>query len=57
LDDLLLDLSVNPIIDQCEAADDPAKDLLGLTVIDPARGSGQVHLRPYLDHGRSAQFA
>lgn len=41
----LLDTSLDPVLDQCEAeADDPEKALLKLSVIDPACGSGHFLL-------------
>lgn len=42
---LLLDNTLNPVLDEREAqAADPAEELLGLTVIDPACGSGHFLL-------------
>ena len=41
----LLDTALDPVLDRAEAeADDPAEALLGLTVIDPACGSGHFLL-------------
>lgn len=41
----LLDSTLDPVLDRIEAeADDPAKALLGVTVIDPACGSGHFLL-------------
>ena len=41
----LLDTALDPVLDRTEAeADDPAEALLGLTVIDPACGSGHFLL-------------
>lgn len=42
---LLLDSTLDPVLDRVEAeAEDPAKALLGVTVIDPACGSGHFLL-------------
>ncbi|MFX5854680.1 hypothetical protein ABTE41_19025, partial [Acinetobacter baumannii] len=42
---LLLDTTLNPVLDDREAqASDPAEELLKLTVIDPACGSGHFLL-------------
>lgn len=38
--DCLLDSALDPVIDQAERSDDPEAALLGLTVCDPACGSG-----------------
>jgi hypothetical protein len=40
----LLDTALDPVLDQCEAAADPADALLKLKVIDPACGSGHFLL-------------
>lgn len=40
----LLDTALNPVLDQCQAASDPATALLNLKVIDPACGSGHFLL-------------
>ena len=40
----LLDTALDPVIDQCDGADDPAEALLNLSVIDPACGSGHFLL-------------
>lgn len=40
----LLDTALDPVLDQCEAAADPATALLSLKVIDPACGSGHLLL-------------
>jgi len=40
----LLDTALNPVLDQCEGADDPEQALLNLSVIDPACGSGHFLL-------------
>ncbi|MDZ4134892.1 MAG: N-6 DNA methylase, partial [Paracoccaceae bacterium] len=40
----LLDTALDPVLDQCEGADNPEQALLNLSVIDPACGSGHFLL-------------
>ncbi|MEP7161077.1 MAG: N-6 DNA methylase, partial [Dermatophilaceae bacterium] len=40
--DLVLDETLTPLLDEAERADDPEAALLGLTVCDPACGSGHI---------------